>query len=251
MSHEPTIVLVHGAFADASSWNGVVERLLEGGHHVVAPANPLRGVAADSAYIASYISQIDGPTILVGHSYGGAVISNAASTAKNVLGLVFVAAFAPENGETLGGAEANSKDSVLNSALVQRLYPTGKDGETAPEFIVDPAKFHDAFAADVPEKQSAVMAATQRPVAAGAFSEACGSPAWKTIPSWAVVAVGDKAAGTDVIRSMAQRAGAKTVEIKGSHVIMVSQPQAVTDVILEALQAVAKPVAGAGVQNTA
>ena len=249
MSHEPTIVLVHGAFADASSWNGVVERLLQGGHHVVAPANPLRGVAPDSAYIASYISQIDGPTILVGHSYGGAVISNAASAAKNVLALVFVAAYAPENGETLGGAGANSKDSVLNSALVQRLYPTGKGAETAPEFIVDPAKFHDAFASDVPEKQSAVMAATQRPVAAAAFSDASGPPAWKSIPSWSVVAVGDKAAGTDVIRSMAKRAAAKTVEIKGSHVIMVSQPQAVTDVILEALQAVAKPVAGAGVRN--
>ena len=249
MSHEPAIVLVHGAFADGSSWNGVVERLLEGGHHVVAPANPLRGVAADSAYIASYVSQIDGPTILVGHSYGGAVISNAASTAKNVLGLVFLAAYAPENGETLGGAGANSKDSVLDSALVQRMYPTRKNEETAPEFIVDPAKFHDAFASDVPEKQSAVMAATQRPVAAGAFSEASGPPSWKSIPSWAVVAVGDKAAGTDVIRSMAKRAGAKTVEIKGSHVIMVSQPQAVTDVILEAVQAVAKPVAGAGARN--
>jgi len=251
MSHEPTIVLVHGAFADGSSWNGVVERLLQGGHHVVAPANPLRGVAADSAYIASYISQIDGPTILVGHSYGGAVISNAASAAKNVLGLVFVAAFAPENGETLGGVEANSKDSVLNSALVQRLYPTGKDGETAPEFIVEPAKFHDASASDLPETQSAVIAATQRPAAAAAFTEASGPPAWKTIPSWTVVAVGDRAAGADVIRSMAQRAGAKTVEIKGSHVVMVSQPQAVTDVILEALQAVAKPVAGAGVRNKA
>ncbi len=249
MSHEPTIVLVHGAFADASSWNGVVERLLQQEHHVVAPANPLRGLTADSAYIASYISQIDGPTILVGHSYGGAVISNAASAAKNVLALVFVAAFAPEKGETLGGAEANSKDSVLNSALVQRLYPTGKDGETAPELIVDPTRFHDAFASDVPEKQSDVMAATQRPVAAGAFSEASGPPAWKTIPSWAVVAVGDKAAGTDVIRSMAKRANARTVEIKGSHVIMVSQPQAVTDLILEALQAVAKPVAGVGAQK--
>jgi pimeloyl-ACP methyl ester carboxylesterase len=249
MSHEPTIVLVHGAFADASSWSGVVELLLQQGHHVVAPANPLRGLATDSAYMASYIRQIEGPVILVGHSYGGAVISNAANAAKNVLGLVFVAAFAPENGETLGGAEANSKDSVLNSALVQRLYPTGKDGETAPEFIVDPAKFHDAFASDVPEKQSAVMAATQRPVAAGAFSEASGPPAWKSIPSWAVVAVGDKAAGADVIRSMAKRAGAKTVEIKGSHVVMVSQPQAVTDVILEAVRAVAKPVAGVGARK--
>lgn len=249
MSHEPTIVLVHGAFADASSWNGVVERLLQGGHHVVGPANPLRGLAADSAYIASYVSQIDGPTILVGHSYGGAVISNAASTAKNVLALVFVAAYAPENGETLGGAGASSKDSVLNSALVERLYPTGKDGETAPEFSIDPAKLHDAFASDLPEQQAAVMAVTQRPIAAAAFSETTGAPAWKTLPSWAVVAAGDKAAGADVIRSMAQRAGAKITELKGSHVIMISQPQAVTDVILEALQAVAKPVAGAGVRN--
>src|SRR5438552_9152213 len=249
MSHEPTIVLVHGAFADGASWSGVVERLLDGGHHVVAPANPLRGLVADSAYIASYINQIDGPTILVGHSYGGAVISNAASTAKNVLALVFVAAFAPENGETLGGAEASSKDSVLNSALVQRLYPTGGDGEAAPEFIVDPAQFHDVFASDVPEKQSAVMAATQLPIGASSFSEASGPPAWKTVPSWAVVAVGDKAAGTDVIRSMAKTANARTVEVKGSHVIMVSQPQAVTDVILEALQAVAKPVAGVGARK--
>jgi pimeloyl-ACP methyl ester carboxylesterase len=246
MSHEPTIVLVHGAFADASSWNGVVERLLPQGHHIVAPANPLRGLTLDTAYIASVLNQIDGPVVLVGHSYGGAVNTNAATKAKNVVGLVFVAAFAPDNGETLGGVEANSKDSVLNSALVQRMYPTGKDGETAPEFTVDPAKFHDAFAADVPEHQAAVMAATQRPLAAGAFSEASGAPAWKTVPSWAVVAVGDKAAGTDVIRSMAQRAGAKIIEIKGSHVIMVSQPQAVTDVILQAVESVAQPVAPPG-----
>ena len=246
MSHEPTIVLVHGAYADASSWSGVVERLLKQGHHVVAPANPLRGLAADSAYIASYLAQIDGPVVLVGHSYGGAVNSNAASKAKNVVGLVFVAAFAPEKGETLGGAEAASKDSVLNSALMQRTYPAGSDGKAAVEFIVDPAKFHDAFAADVPEGQSAVMAATQRPVAAGAFTEASGDPAWKNLPCWAVVAVGDKAAGTDVIQSMAKRAGAKITEMKGSHVIMVSQPQAVADVIVQALQSVAKPVATAG-----
>src|ERR1700720_2456278 len=139
MSHEPTIVLVHGAFADASSWNGVVERLLQGGHHVVAPANPLRGVAADSAYIASYITQIDGPTILVGHSYGGAVISNAASTAKNVVGLVFVAAFAPDEGERLGEVEGGSKDSVLNTALIPLHYPTGQGAETAVKFAIDPA----------------------------------------------------------------------------------------------------------------
>lgn len=244
MSHEPTIVLVHGAYADASSWSGVVERLQQGGHHVFAPANPLRGLTVDSAYMASVLNQIEGPVILVGHSYGGAVNTNAATKAKNVIGLVFVAAFAPEAGETLFAVEAGSKDSVLNSALVQRTYPTGNDGETAPEVYVDPAKFKDAFAADVPDKQCAVMAATQRPIALAGFTDASGAPAWKTIPSWAVVAVGDKAAGTDVIRSQAQRAGAKITEIQGSHVIMVSQPQAVTDVILQALATVTKPVAG-------
>lgn len=249
MSHEPTIVLVHGAFADASSWSGVVERLLQGGHHVVAPANPLRGLTADSAYIGSVLDQIDGPVLLVGHSYGGAVNTNAASRAKNVVGLVFVAAFALDEGETLGAVAAGSKDSILNSALLQRTYPTGKDGETAPEFYVDPARFKDAFAADVPDPRCAVMAATQRPIAAAAFSDASGPAAWKTIPSWAVVAAGDKAAGADLIRSEAQRAKAKITEIKGSHVIMVSQPQAVTDVILEALQSVAKPVAGAAARK--
>lgn len=249
MSHEPTIVLVHGAYADASSWSGVVERLLQGGHHVLAPANPLRGLTADSAYIASVLKQIDGPVVLVGHSYGGAVNSNAAAKAKNVIALVFVAAFAPEQGETLGAVEANSKDSVLSTALVQRMYPTGKNGETAPEFYVDAAKFKDAFAADVPDQQCMGMAATQRPAAVAAFTDASGTPAWKTIPSWAVVAVGDKAAGTDVIRSMAQRANAKITEITGSHVIMVSQPQAVTDVILQALASVTQPVAGAGARR--
>jgi len=232
---EPTVILVHGAFADASSWNGVVERLQANGVKVTAPANPLRGISIDSEYIASVFGETQGPVVAVGHSYGGAVISNAASKAKNVVGLVYVAAFAPEEGERLGDAEAGSKDSVLNSALVPLHYPAGNGGEPAVEFAIDPAKFHDAFAADLPVKQTALMAATQRPIAESAFSEATGAPAWKSLPSWAVVATGDKAAGADVIRSMAERAGAKITEIDGSHVIMVSQPQAVTDVILEAV----------------
>jgi pimeloyl-ACP methyl ester carboxylesterase len=234
---EPTVILVHGAFADASSWNGVVERLQANGVKVTAPANPLRGISIDSEYIASVFGETQGPVVAVGHSYGGAVISNAASKAKNVVGLVYVAAFAPEEGERLGDAEAGSKDSVLNSALVPLHYPAGNGGEPAVEFAIDPAKFHDAFAADLPVKQTALMAATQRPIAESAFSEATGAPAWKSLPSWAVVATGDKAAGADVIRSMAERAGAKITEIDGSHVIMVSQPQAVTDVILEAVAA--------------
>src|SRR5262249_39024458 len=129
-------------------------------------------------------------------------------------------------------------DSVLTAALLPQRYPTGHGAETAVEFAIDPAHFHDAFAADVPAAQAAVMSATQRPVAELVFSERSGVPAWKTRPAWAVVATGDKAAGSDVIRSMAERAGAKVTEIEGSHVIMISQPQAVTQVILSAIASV-------------
>ena len=231
-----TVVLVHGAFADASSWNGVVEQLQEGGVQVTAPANPLRGISIDSAYIASLLEQIPGPVLAVGHSYGGAVITNAATNADNVVGLVYVAAFAPDEGETLADIESDSKDSVLNTALVPLQYPMGEGAETAVEFGIDPEKFHDAFAADLPAEETAMMAATQRPVAELAFSEPSGEPAWKNLPSWAVVPTGDKAAGSDVVRSMAERAGATISEVEGSHVIMISQPQAVTDVILRALK---------------
>jgi pimeloyl-ACP methyl ester carboxylesterase len=232
---KPTIVLVHGAFADGSSWNDVIERLQRQGYTVEAPGNPLRGVGIDSAYLASMVNQLDGPVLLVGHSYGGAVITNAASDATGVVGLVYVAAFAPDQGEVLGDVAASSKDSLLGTAQIQREYPTGAGGETAPEFLVDPARFQEVFAADLPAEQAAVLAATQRPVAAAAFSDVSGPPAWKTLPSWAVVATADKAAGTDIVRSMAQRAGAEIVEVDASHVVMVSQPQAVTELILKAL----------------
>ncbi len=235
---KPTIVLVHGAFADGSSWAGVIQRLQQQGYTVVAPANPLRGVLADSAYLASLLGQIDGPVLLAGHSYGGAVISNAAASAPNVLGLVFVAAFAPDEGERLGEVTPSSKDSILNTALVQYNYPAGPGGETAVEFGINPRLLREAFAADLPEEQTALMAATQRPISAAAFSDASGPAAWKKLPSWAVVATGDKAAGADLVRSMAQRAGADIVEVEGSHVIMISQPQAVTDHILTAARAV-------------
>jgi pimeloyl-ACP methyl ester carboxylesterase len=239
-----TVVLVHGAFADASSWNGVITRLQDEGVPVTAPANPLRGIAADAAYLASVLAQIEGPVLAVGHSYGGAVITNAATNAKNVVGLVYVAAFAPDEGETLGAVEAGSKDSVLNSALLNRAYPTAGSG-SATESYIDPAKAREAFAGDLSDEQAALIAATQRPVSEFAFSEPNGPPAWKHLPSWAVVATGDKAAGTDVVRSMAERAGAKITEVEGSHVIMVSQPEAVTKVILDAVAAVAAVQAGA------
>ena len=240
----PTVVLVHGAFADASSWNGVIERLQARGVNVVAPANPLRGIVSDSAYISTVLEQIAGPVIAVAHSYGGAVITNAATGAKNVVGLVYIAAFATEEGETLAAVEAGSKDSVLDTALVPRQYPTA-DGGSATEFYIDPAKVREAFAADLSDQQIALIAATQRPIADSAFSESGGPPAWKDRPSWTVVASGDKAAGADVVRSQAERAGATITEVEGSHVIMISQPEAVTDVIMEAVGAVAQVPVGA------
>ena len=239
-SSRPTIALVHGAFADSSSWNDVAGQLQAAGMAVQAISNPLRGITADAAYVASAIRQIPGPVLAVGHSYGGAIITNAAPHAGNVVGLVYVAAFAPDEGETLSDIEGDSTDSVLNTALLQLQYPTRHGTETAVEFAIDPARFHQAFAADLPETQAAVMAATQRPVAAAAFTEPNGTPSWKHLPSWAVVATGDKAAGSDVVRSMAQRAGAATTEVEGSHVIMMSQPQAVTDVIRQAIDGVTR-----------
>jgi pimeloyl-ACP methyl ester carboxylesterase len=244
-SDSPTVVLVHGAFADGSSWSGVIERLTTRGITTVAVANPLRGVSADSAYLASVLSQTPGPIILVGHSYGGALISNAATGNENVVALVFVAAFAPDEGEVLGQVEAGSKDSVLNSALIPRQYPTA-DGGSATEFFIDPAKARDAFAGDVSDQQAVLIAAVQRPVAELAFGEPSGPPAWKEKPCWAVVATGDKAAGTDVVRSMAERAGATITEVEGSHVIMISRPDVVADVIMEAVSTVRSPVGTLG-----
>ena len=234
----PTVVLVHGAFADGSSWNEVIEGLQAEGVPVTAPANPLRGISIDSAYINSFLDQVPGPVIAVAHSYGGAVISNAATNANNVVGLVYVAAFAPNEGEALGAIASNSKDSVVFPTLIPLQYPTGEGQETATEFTIDPEKFHEVFAFDLSGEQTALMAATQRPLSELAFSEPTGVPAWKNLPSWAVVSTGDKVVGTDAVRSMAERAGATITEVEGSHVIMISQPQVVAEAILTAVAAV-------------
>jgi pimeloyl-ACP methyl ester carboxylesterase len=231
-----TVALVHGAFADSSGWYGVITALRAAGVPVVAIPNPLRGVAHDAAYVASALSQLSGRVLAVGHSYGGAVITNAALPAGNVVGLVYVAAFAPDEGESLQGIEADSSDSVLNSALQQRTYPNG-DGGTAVELLIDPEKFHDAFAADLSPDDATLGALTQRPVSVFAFAEPTGKPAWRSLPSWAAVATSDKAAGSDVVLKMAQRAGATITEIEASHVPMQSQPRAVADVILSAVEA--------------
>jgi pimeloyl-ACP methyl ester carboxylesterase len=237
-----TVALVHGAFADSSGWNDVVSQLDAAGVPVQAISNPLRGISFDAAYVRSALQQIPGRVLAVGHSYGGAAITNASTDAGNVVGLVYVAGFAPDEGEVLQEVEGGSTDSVLNTVLQQLQYPTGNGTETATEFRIDPARFHEAFAADLPVEQARVMALTQRPVAAMAFTERNGAPAWKRLPSWAVVATGDKAAGSDVVRRMAERAGATSTEVEGSHVIMISRPEVVADVIRQALSAVSEGV---------
>lgn len=232
-SDQLTVLLVHGAFAESSSWAGVIERLQAKGIKVIAAANPLRGLKSDSAYVAALIDEIPGPVLAVGHSYGGAVISNAATGKSNVVGLVFVAAFAPDEGEVLLEVTGTSKDSVLGTALVAHQYAT--EGGTLTEFTIDPAKARDAFAADLTDTQANLVGTVQRPATDLAFTDPSGTPAWKSLPSWAVVATSDRAAGTDLVRAHAERAGADITEVDGSHVIMISQPQAVVDVIESAI----------------
>jgi pimeloyl-ACP methyl ester carboxylesterase len=233
----PTVVLIHGAFADASSWSGVISALHAAGVQTVAPANALRGVETDAAYLTSFVNQLEGPTLLVGHSYGGALISQSGSDARDVRGLVFVAAFAPETNETLSDINARFPDVALASAIRTLTYPAD-GGEPGTEAFIDHDAFHNAFCADVPDEQARIMAATQRPVSLDAFTSVVTvSPAWKELPSWAIVASSDQAIHPDAERAMASRAGSETVEIEASHAVAVSQPDAVADVILRAVKA--------------
>jgi len=240
-SPKPTVVLVHGAFADASGWSDEIRRLQKDGYPVLAPANPLRGIALDAAYIRSVLATISGPIILVGHSYGGAVITNAASGNPDVKALVYIAAFAPDEGETLGAAIDGSQDSLLTfDALDIRPYPLPGGGSGADAYIkLD--RFHEIFAADLPTPVTDVMARTQRPLEAGVLQEATHNPAWKTIPSWFLLPTQDRVIGTDAERAMAVRAGSQIVEVRASHAVLVSQPTKVTKLIEEAAQATATP----------
>ncbi|BCM65098.1 MULTISPECIES: alpha/beta fold hydrolase [Streptomyces] len=232
----PTVVLVHGAFADAASWSGVIEELQSDGIPVIAPPNPLRGLAADAAYVASVAAQIDGPVVLVGHSYGGALITVAGAT-ENVVGLVYVAAYALEEGESLGELQGRFPLSPLVSNLKQWTYPVA-GGDPAVEVTIAEEAFPSVFAADVPAEVTKVLAAAQRPLAAAAFEEKASAAAWRTKPSWALVAGADSAINPEVERFGAQRAGATIVEIEGaSHAVAVSQPKAVADLIREAVRA--------------
>jgi pimeloyl-ACP methyl ester carboxylesterase len=235
----PTVVFVHGAFADASGWAGVIGPLQAEGIVTMAPANPLRGVAADAAYIASVVNQIPGPVLLVAHSYGGVVITNAAVSTPNVVGLVYVCAFIPDAGESVQSLAEQATDSLLGPALRPAQYPTADPAHPGVELYIDQAMFHEAFCADVPAETAAIMAVSQRPGAGEGFGEPTQGTAWKTLPSWAVIGTADKTIGVTGLRLMAGRAGAQVTEIEGaSHVAMISQPAVVVDVIKTALAAV-------------
>ena len=228
----PTIVLVHGAFAESASWDRVVDPLLDAGHSVVAAANPLRSVSGDAAAVSDVIRAVDGPVVLVGHSYGGMVISNVDSAAGEITGLVYVAAFAPEPGESAFALSTMFPGSTLGDAL--QPTPRG-DGTTDLAIVAD--RFHAQFCADVPEAQARRMAATQRPVTLEALQEPSGEgPLWNQIPSWFVFGEADRNIPAALEHHMAQRAGAhRTIEIPGaSHAISVAHPAATAHLILEA-----------------
>lgn len=232
---KPTVVLVHGAFADSSSWNGVIKRLHDKGYTVIAAANELRSVNGDAAAVTSLVKSIHGPVVLVGHSYGGPVISEAATGQDNVKALVYVAAFAPEVGENAAELSGRFPGSSLGSALAPpvELADGGKD------LYIEQDKFHAQFAADVPAAQASLMAVGQRPVTDAALHEASTSAAWKSIPSWFIYGSADLNIPPAAQAFMAKRAHSrKTVVIKGaSHVVMVSHPAEVAALIEQATQA--------------
>jgi len=223
-SDRPTIVLVHGAFADGSSWSKVIPILQRDGYKVVAVQNPLTSLAADVETTKRAIAMQTGPVVLVGHSYGGAVITQAAAGIPNVKALVYVAAFAPEVGEPIG-AFGQQYPTELATALIPD--PSGF-------LYIDPAKFHAVFAADVAVAETNVAAATQKPIIGSVFGVAPDQAAWKTIPSWYIVAQDDKAINPDAERFYAKRMNAKVTEVKSSHVPFLSHPAVVARVIEQA-----------------
>ncbi|AYF75876.1 alpha/beta hydrolase [Nocardia yunnanensis] len=231
---KPTVVLVHGAFADSSGWQAVSARLHRRGFPVIAVPNPLRGLAYDSGYLQGLLAGIDGPKILVGHSYAGAVITDAAPAIADVRALVYVAAFAPDAGEALGGLLETHADASV-PALPQQVFQYARpDGSTGVEVWLNQAEFATAFAADVDASEAAFLAIAQRPVAAEAFAEPATAAGWKTLPSWAIVATKDQAIAPSLERFMAERAGAHITEVDSSHAVMISHPDAVADVIEQA-----------------
>lgn len=229
----PTIVLLHGAFADASGWDSVTAKLQAKGYAVIAPPNPLRGLDEDTAYLKDFLSTISGPLVLVGHSYAGAIITNAATGNQNVKALVYAAAYAPEQGETIAqaGSLAGGRND-LQEHLVLRPYPgSGANADAS----IDPAWFHQLFAADVPPSKTRLMATQQRPLSTAAFAGQTGEPAWKTIPAYYLVTLDDRTIPPVSQKAMAARAAkGRTVEVHSSHAVMLSHPAEIIDLILRA-----------------
>src|SRR4051795_496674 len=238
---KPTIVFVHGAWADGSSWNAVSTELQGQGFTVLTPPNLLRGVAGDAAYIASFLTQrTTGPVVLVGHSYGGVVITNAGAAGGDVKALVYIDAFIPEVGEnvfTILGGSGSALDVPDPTTVLDLVgYPGAPEGDV--EAFLKPTTVHASFAPDLPEADRALIAATQRPITLSANTTGSQTAAWKTLPSWAVVGTQDRVIPPDTQRHMAERAGATVSEAPGSHVSMVSHPQVTIDAVLAAVAAV-------------
>jgi pimeloyl-ACP methyl ester carboxylesterase len=235
---KPTVVLVHGAFADSSSWNDVIASLRNDGYPVIAAANPLRGLHADAEYLRTVLDSVDGPIVLAGHSYGGSVMSEAADGHPRVRALVYVASFILEEGESTGELAAKFPGGELGPAL-NPVPLAGADGLEGTDLYIQQDKFREVFAADVPEDVAALMAVTQRPIVADALEEKATAAAWKTIPSWNLVTLRDLAVPAQSQRFMGERAKSHTVEVDASHAVTVSQPGVVAEAIDEAATATA------------
>jgi pimeloyl-ACP methyl ester carboxylesterase len=240
----PTIILVHGAWADASGFAAEIRALRDRGFRAIGFANPLRGLSDDARYLADFLRSLDGPLVLVGHSYGGAVISAAATGNDQVKALVYFSGWMPDEGESIAQVfEQRSEGSLVGTALRPQPF-TARDGsEGGQDLYLDPGQFHAAFAADVDRDTSDVMAATQRPWSGAGFYEPSGAPAWKTVPSWYLLCTEDKAIPAATQRYMAERANARIREVAASHASMVSQPEAATELILQAADAASPAMA--------
>jgi pimeloyl-ACP methyl ester carboxylesterase len=230
----PTIVLVHGALTDASVWHGVILELHQQGHRVLAPAIPLRGLASDAAYLHSFLTTIDGPIVVAGHSYGGSIISDPAALTDAVRALVFVAAFQPDTDETAGELNYRFPGSKLTpDTSIVREYPGGTD------LYLQPERFAEVYAGDVDPATAAVMASAQHPIDTAALGETLsGSPTWQTLPSWTLIATDDHSIPAEAQRFMARRANSTTVEIDSAHATPVAHPAATAELIATAAAAV-------------
>jgi pimeloyl-ACP methyl ester carboxylesterase len=235
---KPTVVLVHGAFADSSSWNGVITQLTGDGYPVIGVANPLRGLHGDAEFLRNVLDSLDGPIVIAGHSYGGTVMSEAADGNPKVRALVYIASFLLDEGESTGELAGKFPGNELGPAL--RAVPVGgPDGQTVNDLYIQQERFREVFAADVPPDVADLMAVTQRPIVADALAEKAARAAWKTIPSWTMVTLRDLAVPAQSQRFMAERARSHTVEIDAPHAVTVTQPRAVAELIAAAARATA------------